>query len=407
MRKLKDIIVKKYGGSSLKNLARIKKVAENISCEKDNHTKLIIVVSAMGNETDYLIKSALEISKYPSQRELDMLISTGEQKTIALLSMALLEQGLTCASYTGGQIGIYTDDNHTEARIIDIDIKKIHNALKTNDIIIVAGFQGINSTNEITTLGRGGSDTTAVAIAAAVNAKVCQIYTDVNGLYTTDPRLIKEARQIPRINYRELLTFSSRGAKIMHPRSVEIAINYNVPLEILSTFEGSKNSRGTQVYKEEIMENFRIKGITLENNITHFALKDLHLKDFDCYEFLSLLNNQNIPVDMIFQNSDQQFIKEISFITEKNHSLKVLATCKDYLNIQNERSLITSKHQSVLSVIGYGINKHPEVTAKIFSVLKTHQIMTRQVSTSESSISFIIDSSMSPMALNLLHSKLL
>lgn len=232
---------------------------------------------------------------------------------------------------------------------------------------------------------------------------MCQIYTDVNGLYSSDPRLVSEARQIPRINYKELLTFSARGAKIIHPRSVEIALNYSVPLEILSTFEESSCTKGTQIIKEEVMENFRVKGITLENNIAHFSLKDLHMKNFDSYEFFSTLNAKNIPIDMIYQNMDEHTIKEVSFTTEKKHYLDVINTCEKYLNKESKKLLTTSKNQSIVSVIGYGINKHPEITTEIFKVLKNYRISIRQISTSESSISFVMNSEKSPYALNLLH----
>ncbi|MFH1380659.1 MAG: aspartate kinase, partial [Candidatus Omnitrophota bacterium] len=294
------IIVQKYGGTSVGDTKKIINVARRIVSYKDNGYDVVVVVSALGGATDELIALASEITKKPSERELDMLISTGEQVSMALLAMAVQKLGKEAISFTGSQVGIMTDNSHTKARIIDIAGGRIRRALKEGKIAIVAGFQGINADQEITTLGRGGSDTTAVALAAALGAKMCEIYTDVDGVYTADPRIVKNARKLNKISYEEMLELASLGAKVLHSRSVEVASKFNIPLHVRSSFS-KKN--GTIITKEvKAMEDMLVSGVTLNKNEAKITICDAPDKPGIAGRIFGEIARNNINIDMIIQN---------------------------------------------------------------------------------------------------------
>lgn len=393
-------IVQKFGGTSVGSVERIVNVAERVIEEKIRGNDVVVVVSAMGKTTDQLVKMANELSKKPNKREMDMLLSTGEQVTISLLTMALLEKGYETVSYTGWQAGITTESVHGNARILKIEAERVEQQLKTGKIVVVAGFQGVTENGEITTLGRGGSDTTAVALAAALHADKCDIYTDVTGVYTTDPRYIKGARKLQAISYDEMLELAHLGAGVLHPRAVEYAKNYHVPLEVRSSME---KETGTIIGEEVAMEeNLVVRGLAFEDQITRVTIHGLANSLTGLSDVFKTLANHHINVDIIIQSFSNDSTN-LSF-SIKSHDLKetveVLKKNKSlfpYKKIESESGL------AKVSIVGSGMASNPGVAADMFAILAKNGIQIKMVSTSEIKVSTVIEDSQMVNAVESLH----
>jgi aspartate kinase len=382
-------IVQKFGGTSVGSVERIQNAAKRIINEVNNGNEVVVVVSAMGKTTDELVRLAGEISKNPSKREMDMLLTTGEQVTIALLTMALHQEGYKALSLTGWQAGIQTENNHSNARILDIDSERINGLLKDGNIVVVAGFQGlIPETNDIATLGRGGSDTTAVALAAALKADRCDIYTDVTGVYTTDPRAVKTARKIPSISYDEMLEMANLGAGVLHPRAVEFAKNYSIVLEVRSSMS---DERGTLVEEEATMEqNLMVRGLAFEGNITKITVTNMPNEINALSDLFTILASNGINVDIIIQNVMNQEKTNISFSIDSSilsDTQEVLAENQDKLGFE---SISYEGNLAKVSIVGSGMISNPGVAAMMFKALSDQDVMIKMVSTSEIKVSTVV-----------------
>ncbi|MFE1243683.1 aspartate kinase [Fictibacillus sp. NPDC058756] len=382
-------IVQKFGGTSVGSVERIQNAAKRIINEVNNGNEVVVVVSAMGKTTDELVRLAGEISKNPSKREMDMLLTTGEQVTIALLTMALHQEGYKALSLTGWQAGIQTENNHSNARILDIDSERINGLLKDGNIVVVAGFQGlIPETNDIATLGRGGSDTTAVALAAALKADRCDIYTDVTGVYTTDPRAVKTARKIPSISYDEMLEMANLGAGVLHPRAVEFAKNYSIVLEVRSSMS---DERGTLVEEEATMEqNLMVRGLAFEGNITKITVTNMPNEINALSDLFTILASNGINVDIIIQNVMNEEKTNISFSIDSSilsETQEVLAENQDKLGFE---SISYEGNLAKVSIVGSGMISNPGVAAMMFKALSNQYVMIKMVSTSEIKVSTVV-----------------
>ncbi|ANX13130.1 aspartate kinase [Fictibacillus arsenicus] len=382
-------IVQKFGGTSVGSVERIQNAAKRIINEVNNGNEVVVVVSAMGKTTDELVRLAGEISKNPSKREMDMLLTTGEQVTIALLTMALHQEGYKALSLTGWQAGIQTENNHSNARILDIDSERINGLLKDGNIVVVAGFQGlIPETNDIATLGRGGSDTTAVALAAVLKADRCDIYTDVTGVYTTDPRAVKTARKIPSISYDEMLEMANLGAGVLHPRAVEFAKNYSIVLEVRSSMS---DERGTLVEEEATMEqNLMVRGLAFEGNITKITVTNMPNEINALSDLFTILASNGINVDIIIQNVMNQEKTNISFSIDSSilsDTQEVLAENQDKLGFE---SISYEGNLAKVSIVGSGMISNPGVAAMMFKALSDQDVMIKMVSTSEIKVSTVV-----------------
>ncbi|OOE13821.1 aspartate kinase [Fictibacillus arsenicus] len=382
-------IVQKFGGTSVGSVERIQNAAKRIINEVNNGNEVVVVVSAMGKTTDELVRLAGEISKNPSKREMDMLLTTGEQVTIALLTMSLHQEGYKALSLTGWQAGIQTENNHSNARILDIDSERINKLLKDGNIVVVAGFQGlIPETNDIATLGRGGSDTTAVALAAALKADRCDIYTDVTGVYTTDPRAVKTARKIPSISYDEMLEMANLGAGVLHPRAVEFAKNYSIVLEVRSSMS---DERGTLVEEEATMEqNLMVRGLAFEGNITKITVTNMPNEINALSDLFTILASNGINVDIIIQNVMNEEKTNISFSIDSSilsDTQEVLAENQDKLGFE---SISYEGNLAKVSIVGSGMISNPGVAAMMFKALSDQDVMIKMVSTSEIKVSTVV-----------------
>ena len=397
----KEIIVQKYGGTSVGNIQKIINVAKRIISCKDKGYDVVAVVSALAGSTDELIALASKITKRPSERELDMLLSTGEQVSMALLAMAVQRQGREAISLTGAQVGIITDSFHTKARIMDIGGGRIRKALKKGKIVIVAGFQGINAEQDITTLGRGGSDTTAVALAVALKAKVCEIYTDVDGVYTADPRIVKDAKKLSRISYEEMLELASLGAKVLHARSVEVASKFNIPLHVRSSF--SKKT-GTLITKEvRAMEDMVVSGVTLNKNEAKITICDVPDRPGIAGRIFGEIARNNINIDMIIQNVSRTGLTDLSFTVAVNEIDKALKVIKKVAKNVKAEGVTFDKGIAKISVVGIGMRSHSGVAAKMFKALAEKKINIDMISTSEIKISCVIKKQKGEDAIKALH----
>ena len=381
------LIVQKFGGTSVGSVEKIENVASRVIEEKERGNDVVVVVSAMGKTTDQLVKMAEEISENPNKREMDMLLTTGEQITISLLTMVLLEKGHSAISYTGWQAGITTEEVHGNARILKIETEKIQSQLENGKIVVVAGFQGKTEMDEIATLGRGGSDTTAVALAAALKATKCDIYTDVTGVFTADPRVIKNARKLNAISYDEMLELATLGAGVIHPRAVEFAKNYNVPLEIRSSTE---KEAGTRLEEEvSLEESLIVHGLAFEDQITRVSINGLSNSLNSLPNVFKTLANENINVDIIIQNFSNERTN-LSFSIKSNDlkaTIDVLKKGKkkfQFENIESESGL------AKVSIVGSGMVSNPGVAAEMFSILAKEGIQIKMVSTSEIKVSTVI-----------------
>lgn len=397
------LIVQKFGGSSVANLEKLELVAEHIIYEIKKGNKVVVVVSAQGKTTDRLIAEEEEITKNPVKREHDVLVSTGEQITIAKLAILLNSKNYKAVSLTGWQIPIITNSEFSNSRIRYIHNETIEEYLASDNIVIVAGFQGIDENGNITTFGRGGSDTTAVALAASLKAERCDIYTDVDGVYTTDPRIVEDVRKIKTISYEEMLELSSMGAKVLHNRCVEIGKKYNVPIYVKSTFE--KLSEGTLVTNTSNLENLVINGVTKDDYISRITIVGIENKIGRTYELFKLLAKHQINVDVIVQSFGEHTIKDIAFtvkMNDLNKTLKVLEENKDMLNA---KEILHSENLSKVSIIGVGIANKPGVAADMFEALYENNINMHMVTTSEIKISVLVNSNEADLAVNAIHKK--
>lgn len=395
------LIVQKFGGTSVGSVERIKHAASRIQEEQNNGNAVVVVVSAMGKTTDQLVAMANEISGSPSKREMDMLLSTGEQVTIALLTMALAQKGIDAVSFTGWQAGIRTEAVHGNARILDIKTGKIEKELDMDKVVIVAGFQGVTEEGEITTLGRGGSDTTAVALAAALKADKCDIYTDVTGVFTTDPRYVKSARKLQSVSYDEMLELANLGAGVLHPRAVEFAKNYGVPIEVRSSME---RERGTIIEEENGMEqNLVVRGVAFEDQITRVSVIGMANPFKGLSTIFTTLAQNHINVDIIIQSRTEAATANISFSIKSNDladTLHVLESNKELLKyeaIESETGL------AKVSIVGSGMVSNPGVAAKMFEILEGNGVQVKMVSTSEIKVSTVIEETQMVNAVESLH----
>lgn len=382
------IIVQKFGGSSVADTTRIKHVADLVIREKQAGNQVVVVVSAMGKTTDNLLKMVSDLSDSPNPREIDMLISTGEQVTIAMLAIAIQAKGEQAISFTGPQVGIVTDSSHRKAKIVRINDEKIRKALNDNKVVIVAGFQGGTIDNEVTTLGRGGSDTTAVALAAVLKAQVCDIYTDVDGVYSSDPRIVKNAHKLNQISYDEMLELASLGAKVLHSRSVEFAKNYEVPIHVRSSFE---DVPGTMVIKEvKEMEDIVVSGVAYNRNEAKISLIGVPDRPGVAAELFGILGAANICVDMIIQNVGESGTNDISFTVSKEDLDDALNVVNDAAKELQARDVRSDRNIAKISVVGVGMKSHAGVAATMFRALAKKKINIEMISTSEIKISCVI-----------------
>ncbi|OIK12931.1 aspartate kinase [Bacillus sp. MUM 13] len=395
------LIVQKFGGTSVGSIERIQNAANRVIEEAERGNQVVVVVSAMGKTTDELVSMAKEISAAPSKREMDMLLSTGEQVTISYLTMALLAKGYDAVSYTGWQAGINTEAVHSNARISDIATARVKAALEAGKIVVVAGFQGVDANGEITTLGRGGSDTTAVALASALHADRCDIYTDVTGVYTTDPRYIKGARKLLSVSYDEMLELANLGAGVLHPRAVEFAKNYQIQLEVRSSMEKEK---GTIIEEEASMEqNLIVRGIAFEDRITRVTIFGLSGNIGTLSTIFTTLAENRINVDIIIQSMTDTDSINLSFSIKSNDvedALNVLE--KNKSNLPFDR-VETESGLSKVSIVGSGMVSNPGVAAEMFECMAQNGIVIKMVSTSEIKVSTVVDQKDMVKAVEALH----
>lgn len=401
------LIVQKYGGTSVANPDRIRNVARRVARYKAMGHQVVVVVSAMSGETNRLIGLARELMTDPDPRELDMMVSTGEQVTIGMTALALIELGIKAKSYTGAQVKILTDNAHTKARILDIDQHNLKADLDAGYVCVVAGFQGVDEKGNITTLGRGGSDTTGVALAAALNADECQIYTDVDGVYTTDPRVVPEARRLTSITFEEMLELASQGSKVLQIRSVEFAGKYKVKLRVLSSFE--EEGDGTLITfeensKEDNMEDPIISGIAFNRDEAKITVLGVPDKPGIAYQILGPVADANIDVDMIIQNVGADGTTDFTFTVHKNEMNKALAILKDKVqgHIQ-AREIHGDDKIAKVSVVGVGMRSHVGIASQMFRTLAEEGINIQMISTSEIKIAVVIDEKYMELAVRVLH----
>ena len=397
-----SLIVQKFGGSSVANAERVMNVARRIVETYKQGNSVIVVVSAQGDTTDELIEKAKEINPDASKREMDMLLSTGEQISISLLAMAIQSLGYNAVSLTGWQAGMSTDSNYGKSRIKKINCERLQKELDATNIVIVAGFQGINKYDDITTLGRGGSDTSAVAIAAALHADLCEIYTDVDGVYTADPRIVKNAKKMDSISFDEMLELASLGAGVLHNRSVELAKKYNVNLMVRSSLN---NNPGTVVKEETKVERMIVKGVARDNDVARISICNIEDKPGMAFKVFSLLASKKINVDIILQSIGREGKKDISFTVSEDNldkAVKVLEENKERLCYEE---LKTSNEVSKISIVGSGMVNNPGVACTMFEALYDANINIHMISTSEIKVSVLINKKNADKAMNVIHEK--
>lgn len=393
--------VYKFGGTSVGSVERIKAVAEKVKQTHDQGHQLVVVVSAMSGETNRLTELAEQMQHYPNRRELDVLLSTGEQVTVALLSMALHELGCPACSYTGGQVRILTDDVHTKARIKEIDDARMRADLDAGRIVVVAGFQGVNEQGNITTLGRGGSDTTAVALAAALKADECHIYTDVDGVYTTDPRIEPKARRLDKITFEEMLEMASLGSKVLQIRAVEFAGKYNVPLRVLSSFEAGSGTLIT--YEEPEMEKALISGIAFNRDEAKLTISGVPDLPGVASRILSPIADANIEVDMIIQNIADDATTDFTFTVHRNDFVKARESLQQTCEAMGAKKVTADDSIVKISIVGVGMRSHAGIASTMFKTLADEGINIRMISTSEIKISVVVDEKYLELAVRSLH----
>jgi aspartate kinase len=398
------LIVQKYGGTSVGTPERIRNVAQRVARWQGQGHQVVVVVSAMSGETNRLIALAKEIQGNPDPRELDVVISTGEQVTIGLLAMALMDAGLKARSYTGGQVRILTDNAFTKARIVSIDEERMRADLDAGAVVVVAGFQGVDEAGNITTLGRGGSDTTAVALAAALRADECQIYTDVDGVYTTDPRIVPEARRLDKITFEEMLEMASLGSKVLQIRSVEFAGKYKVKLRVLSSFE--EGGEGTLITLEDElqMEQPIISGIAFNRDEAKLTVLGVPDRPGIAYQILGPIAEANIDVDMIIQNIGQDGLTDFSFTVNRADFARAIKILDEKVKPHvGARQVMGDNRMCKVSAVGVGMRSHPGVASRMFRTLAEEGINIQMISTSEIKISVVLDEKYLELAVRVLH----
>ena len=396
------LIVQKFGGSSVADADRVNNVASRVVETARNGNRVVVVVSAQGDTTDDLIEKAAEINPNSSKREMDMLLSSGEQISIALLAMAIEKLHHPVISLTGWQAGFKTNSEYSNSRISKIDTERIKSELDRNNIVVVAGFQGLNKYDDITTLGRGGSDTSAVALAAALSADKCEIYTDVDGVYTADPRIVPSAKKLDEITYDEMLELASLGANVLHNRSVEMAKKYNVKLEVKSSFE---KVDGTVVKEVTDMEKMLIRGVTRDNDVARIAVIGLEDTPGIAFKIFSALAKENINVDMILQSVGRKGNKDIAFTVTKNHMDKTLEVLNELKNVLSYNEVTCRDDLSKVSIVGAGMANNPGVASKMFEALFESDINIHMIATSEIKVSVLIKVSNAERAVQVIHEK--
>ncbi|HIF73686.1 MAG TPA: aspartate kinase [Porticoccaceae bacterium] len=397
------LIVQKYGGTSVGTAERIKAVADKVAGFRNNGDDVVVVVSAMSGETNRLAELAHSIMERPIPREMDVLLSTGEQVTIALLSMALEKRGCSARSFTGGQVRILTDGTHTKARIRDIDSARIHAQIELGNVVVVAGFQGVDDNSNITTLGRGGSDTTAVALAAALEADECQIYTDVKGVYTTDPRVVKDAKLLNSVTFEEMLELASLGAKVLQIRAVEFAGKYKVPLRVLSSFE---EGDGTLISLEEDtkMEDPAIAGVAFQRDEAKLTVSGVPDLPGIAYKVIGPVSESGIEVDVIVQNAAADGTNDITFTVKRGESDKAKEILDEVADSLGTAEVILDKKICKVSIVGVGMRSHAGIASRMFKALADEGINIQLITTSEIKISIVIEEKYLELAVRALHS---
>ncbi len=397
-----SLIVQKFGGSSVRDAERVMNVARRVTDTYKAGNSVVVVVSAQGDTTDDLIEKAKEINPKASKREMDVLLSTGEQISISLLAMAIQSLGYNVISLTGWQVGMNTDSKYGMARIKNIDSQRIRTELDNNKIVVVAGFQGINKYDDITTLGRGGSDTTAVAIAAALHADLCEIYTDVDGVYTTDPRIVPEAKKLHEVSFDEMLELASLGANVLHNRSVEMAKKYNVNMSVRSSLNMNE---GTYVKEESKVEKTLVRGVARDNDVARIAVCNLKDEPGIAFKIFSMLAKKGINVDIILQSIGREGSKDISFTVTEDNAAKteeILMAEKDYLGFEEIK---VSTNFSKVSIVGSGMVNNPGVASTMFEALYDANINIHMISTSEIKVSVLVNQDNADAAVKAIHAK--
>ena len=389
------LIVQKFGGTSVGSIERIEQVAEKVKKHREAGDDLVVVLSAMSGETNRLIDLAKQITDQPVPRELDVIVSTGEQVTIALLTMALIKRGVPAVSYTGNQVRILTDSSHNKARILQIDDQKIRADLKEGRVVVVAGFQGVDEHGSITTLGRGGSDTTGVALAAALKADECQIYTDVDGVYTTDPRVVPQARRLEKITFEEMLEMASLGSKVLQIRSVEFAGKYNVPLRVLHTL--------ITIDEEESMEQPIISGIAFNRDEAKLTIRGVPDTPGVAFKILGPISASNIEVDMIVQNVAHDNTTDFTFTVHRNEYESAKNVLENTAREIGAREVIGDTKIAKVSIVGVGMRSHAGVASRMFEALAKESINIQMISTSEIKVSVVIEEKYLELAVRALH----
>ncbi|HZX60661.1 MAG TPA: aspartate kinase [Candidatus Methylomirabilis sp.] len=395
------LIVQKYGGTSVGDVGRIRHVARRIVETREAGNDVVVVVSAMAGETDRLLMLAYEITDAPDDRELDVILATGEQVSIGLLSLAIQARGAEARSFTGTQVRILTDSAHTKARILNVDVERIRQALGEGEIAIVAGFQGVNAEDEVTTLGRGGSDLTAVALAAAVKADVCEIYTDVEGVYTADPDLVPTARKLPRITYEEMIELASLGAKVLQARAVEYAKNYNVSVHVRSSF--SRNPGTLVVQEDPEMEKVVVSGITYDKKEAKITITRVVDRPGIAAKLFGRVADAGVVVDMIVQNISQDGHTDISFTVPRTDFHKAMEIVRGIATEIGADQVLGDERIAKVSIVGVGMRTHSGVAAKMFAALAAKNINIMMISTSEIKVSCVIEEKYAELAVRVLH----
>ena len=398
-----SLIVQKFGGSSVRDAERIRNVAGIIAETYLQGNDVIVVLSAQGDTTDDLIAKAKEVNLHPSKREMDMLLSTGEQISVALCAMALEAMGLPCVSLTAWQVGIQTTKVHSDARIKKIDTERIKSELDQHRIVLVTGFQGVDRLGDVTTLGRGGSDTSAVALAAAFRADLCQIYTDVDGVYTADPRLVKKARKLQEISYDEMIELASLGAQVLHNRSVEMAKRYNVNLEVLSSFTGNPGTKVKEVVKN--MEKSHVSGVAKDKNVARLALVGLADEPGIAFKIFSLLAKNRINVDIILQSIGRDSSKDISFTVARGDTERAKALLEEHREAIGFREIEVNEQVAKVSIVGAGMVNNPGVAARMFEALYGASVNINMISTSEIKVSVLVNERDADRAVQAIHDR--
>ena len=396
-----QLIVQKFGGTSVADAARMKMAAKRAVDAHSAGNGVIVVVSARGKMTDELLELAYEINDNPSTRELDSLLSTGEQMSSALMAMAIHSLGSPAVSFVGRQIGITTDSFHTKARIVNMKVDRILEELSKNKIVVVAGYQGVDENDNITTLGRGGSDTSAVALAALLKADICDIYTDVDGIFTADPRIVPKARKLDKISYDEILELASMGAQVVHVRSVELAKKYNVPIRVRSSFN---NSIGTLICKEVMeMEDIVVSGVTVTKNDAKITIIGVSDEPGQAAKIFHELAKENINVDMIIQNISAHGLADVTFTVQKDDLPLAMETTEKIKKEIQAKEIVADGKIAKLSVVGIGMRTHSGIADKMFKTLSDEKINIQMISTSEIKISCVIEENQAEKALNSMH----